>query len=89
MARINPLTNRQREIYNALCCFYVEHGLPPTVRELGSICSIKSTNCMWEHLQALVKKGYLKRRARTRGYMPSLGSVCPMCQGSGEAGGTQ
>jgi repressor LexA len=56
-----PLTVRQRKILE-----YVEHRItedrqPPTIREIGDKFGITSTNGVRTHLEALVKKGYLKK----------------------------
>ena len=55
------LTERQREILN-----YIERevrttGVPPSIRQIGVALGISSTNGVRAHLQALEKKGYIRR----------------------------
>jgi len=54
------LTPRQREIFEWIKDFIQEHGMPPTVREIGDAFGMKSSS-MFDHLKALERKGYLKR----------------------------
>jgi repressor LexA len=54
------LTPRQRETLDWVKGFIVEHGLPPTVREIGRAFGIKSSS-VFSLLQALQRKGHLRR----------------------------
>lgn len=58
----NGLTERQIDVLLAIKEFIAKHGYPPTMRELGDMLGIGSTNGVNEHLQALTKKGYLEPR---------------------------
>lgn len=62
MARpdIEPLTSRQREILAWVKGFIRDHGMPPTVREIGTAFGIKSSS-VFELLKALERKGQLRR----------------------------
>lgn len=55
------LTSRQREIFNFVKTFIKERGYPPSVREIGVHFHIYP-RAAFDHLKALEKKGYLKRR---------------------------
>jgi repressor LexA len=55
------LTSRQREIFNFVREFIKERGYPPSVREIGEHFNIYP-RAAFDHLKALEKKGYLKRR---------------------------
>jgi repressor LexA len=55
------LTSRQREIFNFVRSFVREKGYPPSVREIGEHFNIYP-RAVFDHLKALEKKGYLKRR---------------------------
>jgi repressor LexA len=55
------LTSRQSEILESIRAFIVEHGYPPTVRELAGACGLKSPRSASQHLDALEKKGYIRR----------------------------
>jgi repressor LexA len=55
------LTFRQREIFNFIRGFIKERGYPPSVREIGKHFDIYP-RAVFDHLKALERKGYLKRR---------------------------
>jgi repressor LexA len=55
------LTPRQGDVLDVLREFITEHGFPPTVREIGELMDISSTNAVSEHLMALEGKGYISR----------------------------
>ena len=60
---MDELTPRQQEILDYIKKFYQQHGMPPTVREIGEQFQIASSS-MFDHLTALQKKGYIKRPNR-------------------------
>ena len=66
-------THRQREVVDAIEKYQeMNFGQVPTIRELGEILGIASTNGVLDHLRALVLKGYL---AHHRGhYVPIKGA---------------
>lgn len=55
------LTSRQKEIFNFVRSFTKERGYPPSVREIGEHFKIYP-RAVFDHLKALERKGYLKRR---------------------------
>ena len=55
------LTPRQREIFSFIRTFIKERGYPPSVREIGERFHIYP-RAAFDHLKALEKKGYLRRR---------------------------
>jgi repressor LexA len=55
------LTPRQKEIFNFINRFIKERGYPPSVREIGERFNIYP-RAAFDHLKALERKGYLKRR---------------------------
>jgi len=55
------LTSRQREIFNFIRGFIKERGYPPSVREIGQRFDIYP-RAAFDHLRALERKGYLRRR---------------------------
>ena len=55
------LTERQRAIYEYIKKLISTRGVSPTIRELGEKFSISSTNGVRVHLNALIKKGYLRK----------------------------
>ncbi len=56
----NKLTGRQEEILTFIQQFLDEKGYPPTLREIGKKFDIASTFGVKRHIDALVKKGFLK-----------------------------
>jgi repressor LexA len=55
------LTPRQKEIFDFIKGFIKERGFPPSVREIGERFRIYP-RAAFDHLKALEKKGYLRRR---------------------------
>ena len=60
------LTNRQHTVLEAIRFWIRERGYPPTIRELGQKLGIKSLRGVTAHLDAIAKKGFLKREPRAR-----------------------
>ena len=60
------LTNRQQTVLEAIRQWIRERGYPPTIRELGKQLGIKSLRGVTTHLDAIAKKGFLKREPRAR-----------------------
>lgn len=55
------LTERQQNVLKAVQGFILEHGYPPTVRQLGEVLGIASPSAVFKHLLSLEKKGYLQK----------------------------
>ena len=60
---MNP-TPRQREILDFVKEFILESGYPPSMREIGRHFRIYP-RAVFDHLKALERKGYLRRRQTT------------------------
>ncbi|MCP4625990.1 MAG: transcriptional repressor LexA [bacterium] len=56
------LTRRQKEIFEYIEKMITEVGKSPTIREIGEKFNISSTNGVRSHLEALIKKGYIRRQ---------------------------
>ncbi|HYB74247.1 MAG TPA: transcriptional repressor LexA [Candidatus Sulfotelmatobacter sp.] len=56
------LTARQRQVLNFVRGFAAENGYPPTVREIGAHFGFVPRS-VFDHLKALERKGYLRRRS--------------------------
>ena len=68
------MTERQAEIFVLVRKFVRERGYPPTVRELVSLTGRKSTAGVQKLLNALERKGYIKKvPGRSRGIVLSGG----------------
>ncbi|HJN91457.1 MAG TPA: transcriptional repressor LexA [Dehalococcoidia bacterium] len=55
------LTARRRQILTFIAEATVEHGYPPTVREIGEAVGLSSSSSVHFHLKALTEGGYLQR----------------------------
>jgi len=60
------LTTRQQTVLETIRAWIRERGYPPTIRELGKQLGIKSLRGVTTHLDAIAKKGFLKREPRAR-----------------------
>jgi repressor LexA len=56
------LTRRQQEVLGFIRMFSQRHGVPPTVREIGERFRV-TPRAAFDHLRALERKGFLRRRA--------------------------
>ena len=61
---MNPITDRQREVLDAISVFIEKHHYAPTVRELCEILGVSSSCTVQRHLDALERKGYIAREPR-------------------------
>jgi repressor LexA len=59
------LTRRQQQALDAIEEIIAGQGRPPTIRELGRSLNITSTNGVRYLLDALARKGYIRRRTHT------------------------
>ena len=55
------LTDRQRNVYEFLISYSKQHGYPPTMREIAEHLGVAGNLGVIKHLNALEKKGYIKR----------------------------
>ena len=62
---MEQLTERQKSILRGIHEIYQATGAPPTVRELGQRVGLSSSCTVQRHLDALERKGYI-RRNRTK-----------------------
>ncbi|MBJ6726206.1 transcriptional repressor LexA [Geomesophilobacter sediminis] len=58
---MEELTERQREVLEIVSSYIRDHGYPPSLREIGGRLKVKGTLGVLKHLDALEKKGYLRR----------------------------
>lgn len=58
---VSPLTSRQLEVWHYLSHRISHAGICPTYREIAEHLKIRSANGVRTHLEALERKGYLKR----------------------------
>lgn len=58
---MDVLPPRQKQLLDFIASFSDQHGIPPSLREIGDALGIRSTNGVSDQVKALVKKGYLER----------------------------
>lgn len=61
---VKGLTDRQREVFEFVRSSMREEHRPPTVREIADHFGFRSPKAATDHLDALERKGYIKRRNR-------------------------
>jgi repressor LexA len=59
------LTDRQKQILKFIVEFTRQNGYPPTIREIGAAFGLTSTSTVQLHINALIRKGYITRRAQS------------------------
>lgn len=61
------LTRKQQQIYDYILSFTMEHGYPPSVREIGSAMGLKSPSTVHFHMKGLEEAGVIvKAEGKTR-----------------------
>ncbi|MCC6487084.1 MAG: transcriptional repressor LexA [Candidatus Hydrogenedentes bacterium] len=60
------LTKRQLAILHYIIECIRDHGMPPTIAEIGAKFDISSTNGVNDHLLALERKGFIERSSKAR-----------------------
>ena len=58
------LYKRQRQIVDFIAQYIQKYGYSPTLQEIATSLSVSSLATVHEHLQALIKKKILKKRAK-------------------------
>ncbi len=61
------LTQRQRQVLQYISSFSDDNGYPPSQREIAGHLKVSGTLPVMKHLDALERKGYLKRGNANRG----------------------
>lgn len=68
------MTGRQREVFDFIKEFIGESGYPPTLREICARFGIKGPKNASKHLDALERKGFIRRIANTSRAIEVIGS---------------
>lgn len=53
------MTNREYQIYAAIKDYTAANGYPPSVREIGSLVGLKSSNSVHGYLVKIKRQGYI------------------------------
>ena len=59
---MEPLTARQQEVLAIITAYIDEYGYPPSLRDIGKKLAVSGTLGVMKHLEALERKGYLRRQ---------------------------
>ena len=59
---METLTSRQQQVYHFISDYLETNGCPPTLREISANIGTSGTVSALRHLEALERKGYLRRR---------------------------
>jgi repressor LexA len=62
---MEPLTSRQQQVLDCITRALDRNGIPPTLREIADDLQISGTLGVLKHLQALEKKGCIRKEAGT------------------------
>ncbi len=60
------LTEKQERILEFVVEYVTQHGFPPSIREIGNNFGISSLRGVTVHLDALERKGYIRRASTSR-----------------------
>lgn len=63
---MQPLTDRQQQVLSFIASYIDNNGYPPSQREIGAHLGVCGTVPVIKHLEALKKKGFLKRDSHSR-----------------------
>lgn len=63
LGKMENLTPRQQQVLDFITEHIDGHGYPPTLREIAQHLGVKGTVSAIHHLEALERKGYLRREA--------------------------
>lgn len=77
LMRRNEPTAKQAAVLAYVVAYADEHGIPPTLREIGAEFGITSVNGVRQHLVALIRKGLLRSAGKgfARGHVPTPAGV--------------
>lgn len=62
-AAVEELTERQRQVLEAITTYQSERGFVPSFREIGEAAGLKSPSSVKHQLQALAEKGFIRLNA--------------------------
>ena len=74
----NELTPRQREVLEFITSFTDSNGYPPSQREIAGHLNVSGTLPVMKHLDALERKGYIKRENVNRGISLKISNSRPV-----------
>lgn len=78
---MQPLTKRQRQVYEFIGGFIKVNGFAPTLEEIAAGMHLSAIATVHKHLEQLKMKGWIRRRWGHSRSMELAGQpgCCPMC----------
>ena len=58
---MKKISAKQQQILDYISSYSLEHGYPPSVREIGEAVGLASSSTVHSHLHTLQRLGYLRR----------------------------
>ena len=58
---MKEITLRQKKVLDFISAYLEQHGYPPTLREIGSHLKVNGTLGVMKHLDALERKGFIRK----------------------------
>src|SRR5438132_13652973 len=80
------LTDRQRALLDHLASFVAKRGYAPSLQEIAHAFGFSSLQGVKDHLKALERKGYVRRRPGQRRAITLIGQPRPFANGSPSLG---
>ena len=81
MKAIEPLTARQRQVFDFIAGSIRDKGFPPSLQEIGKAISLTSLATVHKHVSVLARKGWIHRRFNhSRAIVLTMQTgCCPTC----------
>jgi repressor LexA len=74
---VNDLSDKQQRILEYLLEYAEDHAYPPSIREICQACGISSTSVADYNLNALERKGHIRRNANSARGIEVVGAARP------------
>ena len=58
---LRPLPDRQRAVFEVISTWNEKHARPITLSDLGAVLKLNSVATVHQHVQQLIRKGYVER----------------------------
>ncbi len=72
---MQPLTKKEKEVYDYICATLTENGYSPSVRDIRDNLGIKSTSTVHSYISKLEEKGYIRKQdGKSRTLTPEGGT---------------
>ncbi|MBQ8403301.1 MAG: transcriptional repressor LexA [Clostridia bacterium] len=79
---MQPLTKREKEVYDYICATLEENGYSPSVRDIRDNLGIKSTSTVHSYISKLEEKGYIRKQDGKSRTLTPEGGTQPKARGN-------